>query len=134
MPPPDAIAGIQFQVPNGGTWDYRIAPTHINAGNTNNPQGMPEFTHPPGAPMFDNTMWTQCEILALAPGTAKLACCQPAGGPSNACKSKEVVDFDNSTAYKAGPFGLQVHNMGLHDEYKDIYVEKNPANKVLITM
>jgi hypothetical protein len=131
----DAIAGIQFQTPNYGTWDYRTMPVHINAANTPNPQGMPEFSKAPGAPTFDNTMWTQCEVLALSTGVAKMACCQPAGGPNMPCKAKEITDFNNSTAFHKGPFGLQVHNMGLHDEYKDIYVESPVADTTkLVTM
>jgi hypothetical protein len=131
MPLPDAIAGIQFDPPTSNSWDYRAG---ANKGNPPNAMGMPEFTKVAAAPTFDSSMWTQCEVLAMTGGIAKMACCQPAGGPSMPCKAKEVIDFNNPAAFRKGPIGLQVHNMGLHDEYKDLYIEENPTGTTLITM
>src|SRR4051812_47721890 len=49
----DAMAGIQFQPPNGGSWDYR--PGHNNAG-----KGL--FTKVPHA-KNDLHEWAQVELL-----------------------------------------------------------------------
>ena len=54
--PLDALGGIQFQVPNGGHWDYR-------PGMNNN--GGPEFT-PVTKTRFDAHEWSRVEILADA--------------------------------------------------------------------
>src|SRR5690242_20531201 len=51
--PLDALAGIQFQVPNGGHWDYRKG--HNNAGKE-------EFTQMPH-PKFDPHQWSRVELL-----------------------------------------------------------------------
>ena len=54
--PLDALGGIQFQVPNGGHWDYR-------PGMNNN--GGPAFT-PVTKTRFDAHEWSRVEILADA--------------------------------------------------------------------
>ncbi len=54
--PLDALAGIQFQVPNGGHWDYR--PDKNNAGNA-------EFTTITKT-QFDPHAWSRIEITADA--------------------------------------------------------------------
>jgi hypothetical protein len=77
--PLDALGGIQFQVPNGGHWDYR--PGMNNSGGL-------EFitvtkTH------FDVHDWSRVEILAdAAKGVARMAVAQPLGS-----KAVEVLDF-----------------------------------------
>src|SRR5438445_330100 len=64
----DALAGIQFQVPNGGHWDYR--PGMNNAGGA-------EFTTV-SKPPHDIHDWSRVEILADASkGTARTAVAQP---------------------------------------------------------
>jgi hypothetical protein len=131
MPIPFALAGIQFQPPNGLDWDYRPG---VNSATGTNPQGVPEFSNPPARPSFDQLIWSQCEILALGDGTARMACCQPAASPNAPCKASEVVDLNNSTAFKSGPIGLQIHNAGTHDEYKDLYIETNPSSSLITTM
>ena len=114
----DALGGIQFQVPNGGHWDYR--PGHNNGGKG-------EFTSLPH-PKFDPHQWSQVEILVNTNGTARMAVAQPPG-----TESYEVLDFNVPEAGKAGVFALQMHNKGLFDEYKDIRIEENPAEDKLIT-
>jgi len=116
----DALGGIQFQVPNGGHWDYR--PGHNNGGKG-------EFKDLPH-PRFDPHQWSRVELLIDATrGIARMAVAQPIG--SNAV---EVLDFNVSEAGKTGPFALQMHNAGLFDEYKDIEIETNPASDDLITI
>jgi len=116
----DALAGIQFQVPNGGHWDYRKG--HNNAGNEN-------FKRI-GKPAFDEHQWSRCEILVdAAGGTARMAVAQPVGEAA-----VEVLRFKDSTAGKTGPFALQMHNKGLFDEYANIAIEVDPAVNDLVTV
>ncbi|HUB24397.1 MAG TPA: DUF1080 domain-containing protein, partial [Tepidisphaeraceae bacterium] len=102
-PPPgekglDALGGIQFQVPNGGHWDYR-------KGHNNGGKG--EYTNPV-KPKFDVHQWSRVEILVNATnGTARMAVAQPLGS-----KAVEVLDFNVPAAGKVGPFALQMHNAG----------------------
>jgi hypothetical protein len=118
--PLDALGGIQFQVPNGGHWDYR-------PGMNNN--GGQEFT-PVTKSQFDVHAWSRIEILAdAAKGTARMAVAQPPGN-----KAVEVVDFKDATAGKAGPVAWQMHNAGLFDEYKDVTIEPDPKDDDLITV
>src|SRR5262249_2367815 len=66
--PLDALAGIQFQVPNGGHWDYR-------PGKNNN--GGAEFTSLTKT-RFDAHQWSRVEIVAHAgKGAARMAVAQP---------------------------------------------------------
>jgi hypothetical protein len=125
-PPPalDALGALQFQPPNGSSWDYR--PGKNNAGGAY----FTKVMHP----AFDQTMWNQCELLANATtGVARMACCTIPMGATR-CKASEVLDFKDATwtNHKA-PLGLQVHNGGLIDEYKDLYVEANPAQDMFIS-
>ena len=118
--PLDALGGIQFQVPNGGHWDYR--PGINNDGGA-------EFSRivKPG---FDPHQWSQVEILADASrGTARMAVAQPVGS-----KAIEVLEFRNPEAGRSGPFALQMHNAGLFDEYKDLKVEIDPREDDLVTV
>src|SRR6185437_4102798 len=102
--PLDALGGIQFQVPNGGHWDYRPG---------NNTDGGAEFKRLVN-PQFDPHAWSRVEILAdAATGRARMAVAQP---PES--KAVEVLDFVDATAGKAGPIAWQMHNAGLFDEYK----------------
>ena len=118
--PLDALAAVQIQPPPGYTWDYR--PGHNNAGKG-------EFTSHPH-PKFDPHEWSRVELLVDASkGTARMAVAQP---PDS--KAVEVVDFNDPTAGKTGPFAIQIHNKGLFDEYKDITVEVDPKDDELITV
>jgi len=117
--PLDALAGIQFQVPNGGRWDYR-------PGMNNN--GGAEFTTVTKT-HFDAHEWSRVEIVAdAATGTARMAVAQPLGS-----KAVEVLDFKDPAAGKPGPIAWQMHNAGLFDEYKDVTIETNPADTDLVT-
>ena len=118
--PLDALGGIQFQVPNGGHWDYR-------PGRNNN--GGAEFTVVTKT-RFDVHAWSRVEILADAgTGTARMAVAQPPGS-----KAVEVLDFKDPAAGKAGPVAWQMHNAGLFDEYKDVAIDPDPKEDDLITM
>jgi len=118
--PLDALAGIQFGVPNGGHWDYR-------PGMNNN--GGQEFTSVTKT-HFDVHAWSRVEILAdAAKGTARMAVAQPPG-----TRAVEVLDFKDAAAGKVGPIAWQMHNAGLLDEYKDVSIEVDPKDDDLITM
>jgi len=109
--PLDALAGIQFQPPNGGRWDYR--PRMNNNGGE-------EFTliKRPG---FDPHSWCRVEILADATqGTATMWVAQPPAG-----EPVEVLRFKDPSAGKPGPIAWQMHNAGLFDEYKDVSISEN---------
>jgi hypothetical protein len=118
--PLDALGGIQFQVPNGGHWDYRPG---INNG------GGLEFTTVTRT-QFDVHAWSRVEILVdAANGTARMAVAQPPGS-----KAVEVLNFKDATAGKIGPIAWQMHNAGLLDEYKDVTIELDPKDGNLITV
>jgi len=114
----DALGGVQFQVPNGGHWDYRPG---INSGGKSFKN--PTKTH------FDKSQWSQVEILVNAQtGVARMAVAQPPGA-----KAVENLDFNEAGAGRAGPIALQMHNAGLFDEYKDITIEVDPKVDDLIS-
>jgi hypothetical protein len=118
--PLDALAGIQFQVPNGGHWDYR--PGMNNAGGA-------EFTQVL-KPKFDAHEWSRVEILADGrQGVARMAVAQPVGS-----KAVEVLDFKDPAAGKAGPIAWQMHNAGLFDEFKDVTIEADPHSDDLLSL
>jgi hypothetical protein len=116
----DALGGIQFQVPNGGRWDYRV-------GMNNN--GGEEFTTVTKG-QFNIHEWSRVEILADATkGVARMAVAQPPGA-----KAIEVLRFRDAAAGKSGPVAWQMHNAGLFDEYKDVTIEVDPKGDDLITL
>jgi hypothetical protein len=118
--PLDALDGIQFQVPNGGHWDYRPG-MHTSGGA--------EFTTV-NKIHLDPSSWSRVEILADASkGTARMAVAQPPGS-----KAIEVLAFQDPAAGKTGPIAWQIHNAGLFDEYKDVIIEANPVNNDLISV
>jgi hypothetical protein len=117
--PLDALAAIQFMIPQGLHWDYR--PGHNNSGGK-------EFTTLVKS-KFDDHEWSRVEILVdAAKGTARLAVAQPPGA-----KAVELLDYNLPVAGKTGPIALQMHNGGLFDEYKDITIEVDPKVDDLIT-
>ena len=117
--PLDALGGVQFQVPNGGSWDYRKG--HNNGGKD-------EFTQLPHD-KFDPHQWSRVELLVDADkGLARMAVAQPVGS-----KAVEVLQFHVPEAGKKGPIAWQMHNAGLFDEYKDVSIETNPKVDDLIT-
>lgn len=114
----DALSAIQFQPPNGGHWDYR--PGHNNGGGSE----FKQLAHT----KINIHQWSQCEILAnQATGSARMACC-PLNVGAVTCKAVEVLDFKDPTAGRVGPLAIQVHNGGIQDEYKSLYVESPVAN------
>jgi hypothetical protein len=118
--PLDALSGIQFQVPNGGHWDYR-------PGMNNN--GGEEFKSVTKT-RFDAHQWSRVEILAdAATGTARMAVAQPPGS-----KAVEVLDFKEPAAGRTGPIAWQMHNAGLFDEYKDITIQTDPNIDELVSV
>jgi hypothetical protein len=118
--PLDALGGIQFQVPNGGHWDYRPGM---------NSNGGQEFTSVTKT-RFDAHTWSRVEILAdAAKGTARMAVSQSPGS-----KAVEVLDFKDAATGKVGPIAWQMHNAGLFDEYKDVTIELDPKDDDLITV
>jgi hypothetical protein len=107
--PLDALGGIQFQVPDGGHWDYR--PGRNDAGGA-------EFTTVTKT-QFDVHAWSRVEILVDAVnGTARMTVAQPPGN-----KAVEVLAFRDAAAGKSGPIAFQIHKPGLFDEYKDVAIE-----------
>ena len=109
----DALSAIQFQPPNGGHWDYR--PGHNNGGGAE----FKQFPHT----KIDIHGWSECEILAnMTTGVIRMACAPLAAGKVTA-KTTEVLDFTDKTAGRVGPLAIQVHNGGIQDEYKSLYLE-----------
>lgn len=107
-----ALGGAQFQPPNGGSWDY-------GAGGT--------FNRPEN-PMWSDRKWHHCEVLVKEAGSFRAACCPME--PEAPCK---LVLTWRGTGRKH-PFAIQMHNNGLFDEYKDIFVEENPTVDELLCL
>jgi hypothetical protein len=117
--PADALAGIQFQPPNGGHWDYRKG--HNNNGN----DYFTSIKHE----KFDAHQWSRVELVVDAEaGTARMAVAQPVGA-----KAVEVLKFADPAAARKGPFALQMHNAGLFDEYANVAIEENVKDQELVT-
>ncbi|MFD1540917.1 CBM35 domain-containing protein [Nonomuraea guangzhouensis] len=109
----DALSAIQFQPPNGGHWDYR--PGHNNGGGS-------LFTQFPHT-KWDIHNWSQCELVAnQSTGQARMACC-PLTASAPTCTAVEVLAFKDTTAGQVGPLAIQIHNSGIQDEYRGLYLE-----------
>ena len=118
--PLDTLGGIQFQVPNGGHWDYRAG--FNNAGDA--------FFKRLVNPGFDEHAWSRVEILVdPGTGTARMAVAQPIGGAA-----VEVLNFKDPAAGRSGPFALQMHNKGLFDEFANIAIQRDPPTNDLFTL
>ncbi len=125
---PRGLYGVQLQPPHGGAWDYR------QTGQGGDPKKNPTlYQRPDPRPKFDDTKWHRCEVLVKgSQGSFKAACCEIEGKTS--CQAIEVLAFKDPALVGAkGPFCIQIHNNGLYDEYKDVYVEENPTSDELIT-
>lgn len=107
-----ALGGAQFQPPNGGSWNY-------GAGGT--------FSRPEN-PMWSEKKWHRCEVLVKEAGSFQAACCPME--PEAPCK---IVLNWKGTGRKH-PFAIQMHNPGLFDEYKNMFIEENPAEDGLLCM
>jgi hypothetical protein len=117
----DALAAYQFQLPSTWTWDYRPGA---------NNEGL-QYVTKYNDPVTNYANWTQCEVLVnTAAGWAMAAVAQPPG-----TKATKVISFNDASVktYGAAPFGIQAHNAGVSDEYKDIFIENNPSVDSLIT-
>ncbi len=115
----DALGAVQFQVPNGGHWDYR--PGFNRAGT--------HFSRPIRV-RFDLKAWAQVEILVNAKtGVARMAVAQPVG-----TRAIENLVFNDPAAGRAGPIALQMHNAGLFDEFRELRIEIDPKEDRLLTV
>ncbi len=115
----DALGAVQFQVPNGGHWDYR--PGFNKAGA--------HFSRPIRV-RFDLKAWAQVEILVNAKtGIARMAVAQPVG-----TRAIENLVFNDPTAGRPGPIALQMHNAGLFDEFRELRIEIDPPADRLLTI
>jgi hypothetical protein len=120
--PNDALGGVQFQPPNAGHWDYR--PGKNNGGGS-------AFTSLGGAGL-NSKDWNQCELYADATtSTAKLACCKAEEGKP--CKGLPKLQWKESGWAKKSPWGFQIHNKGLKDQFKNVSIEVDPVVKDLIS-
>lgn len=115
----DALGAVQFQVPNGGHWDYR--PGFNRAG---------EHFNRPARIRFNLNEWAQVELLVNAKtGVARMAVAQPVG-----TRAIEILVFNDPAAGKPGPIALQMHNAGLFDEYRALRIEIDPREDRLLTV
>lgn len=100
------LSGAQFQPPNGAFWNYGVGGTFKRLVNPN----------------FDVTKWHQCEILIKEAGSFRAACCPVGDTP---CKGVEVLQWNGKG--KKFPFDIMMHNGGLFDEYREIWIEDKPT-------
>jgi hypothetical protein len=115
----DALAAIQFQVPNGGHWDYRVG---MNKAG--------EHFRRPVRIRFQLNAWAQVEMLVNAKtGEARMAVAQPIG-----TSAIENLVFHDPAAARPGPIAWQMHNAGLYDEFRDVRIEIDPSEDRLITV
>jgi hypothetical protein len=106
--PARSLGGAQFQPPNGYSWDYGIGG---------------KFTSPAGKPKLDASQWNQCEIVVKAAGSFRAACCAYAA--DKPCKTFEVLSWMGPG--RKHPLDLMMHNGGLFDEYRELWIEENPT-------
>jgi hypothetical protein len=111
--PARALGGAQFQPPLGGDWNYGVGGT---------------FTQPNPRPMFDDTKWHQCEVLVKEAGSFHAACCPIGDAP---CKTLDVLSWKGPG--RKHPFDLMMHNGGLFDEYKEIWIERGATGDALLS-
>jgi len=120
------LDAIQFQPPWGAMWDYR-------PGKNDDPMKSGLATRVAPKPTMSSHEWTRCEVLArLATGTLRFACC--ALGDDDTCDAVEIVRFVDPAAARKGPIALQTHNTGQEQEYRDLWIEADPARDDLVTV
>jgi hypothetical protein len=110
--PKRGLGGAQFQPPNGASWDYGVGGTFTRLTNPN----------------FTVANWHQCEVLIKEAGSFRAACCPVGATP---CKATEVLKWTGKG--KKAPFNIMMHNGGLLDEYREIWIEKNPTVDDLVS-
>lgn len=102
---------VQVQPPHGAMWDY--------FENKN----VPREQIVPGSRDFES--WNVAEVLAnIEQGTIRMAV--------NGVEIMRYTDMDPARLSK-GPIGMQKHGSG-GSEYRDIFVEANPAEDRLYTV
>jgi hypothetical protein len=107
------LSGAQFQPPNGAFWNYGVGGTFKRLTNPN----------------FDVTKWHQCEIIIKEAGSFRAACCPyDAATP---CKGVEVLQWTGKG--KKFPFDIMMHNGGLFDEYREIWIEPSPKEDAFLS-
>jgi hypothetical protein len=106
--PARGLGGAQFQPPQGYSWDYGVGGT---------------FSSPAGKPKLNARVWNQCEIVVKEAGTFRAACCEMGATP---CKTAEVLSWKGPG--RKHPFDIMMHNAGLFDEYREIWIEKNQTD------
>jgi hypothetical protein len=125
---PRGLHGVQLQPPHGGAWDYR------KSGQEGDPKKNPDFyQRPDPRPKFDDKKWHRCEVVVKgSEGSFKAACCEIEGKES--CQAIQVLAFkDPALAGAKGPFCIQIHNSGLYDEFKDVYVDDKLTSDAFLT-
>jgi hypothetical protein len=101
-----SLGGAQFQPPNGYSWDYGVGG---------------KFASPAGKPKLDAKQWNQCEIVVKESGSFRAACCAAGEAP---CKTAEVLSWTGPG--RKHPFDFMMHNAGLFDEYREVWIEVSP--------
>jgi hypothetical protein len=105
--PARGLGGAQFQPPNGYSWNYGVGGT---------------FSSPAGKMKLNAREWNQCEIVVKEAGSFRAACC--AYSAETPCKTFEVLSWKGPG--RKHPFDLMMHNQGLFDEYREIWIERSP--------
>jgi hypothetical protein len=132
----DAFGGAyQFQAPTPFGWNYNGAGGDLGLKRIAGPDAiLCDNNGTKNAPC--PSKWYQCELLARATGTVRMACCVQDATGSQPCKAAEMIaPYTNTGAVFLGPVGFQIHsgNAGIVDEYKNICVEENPTSDDMIT-
>jgi len=60
----------------------------------------------------------------------RFACCQL--GATGRCRGVEIVDFKDPIAGIVAPVAFQVHNAGMIEEFKDVYLESPVADPTML--
>ena len=103
-----------------------LVPENMHSNTSPHNNGGSKFFKQVAHPKINIHNWAQCEIIANAKtGVARMACCPlpPTATAATKCKAFEVLDFKDPKAGRVGPIAIQVHNGGIHDEYKNLYLE-----------
>jgi hypothetical protein len=108
------LGGAQFQPPNGASWNYGVGGTFTRTANPN----------------FNVNNWHQCEVVVKEVGEFKAACC-PVSASGAACKGVEVLRWKGPG--RKHPFNFMIHNPGLFDQYREVWLEENPTDEAFLS-